>query len=102
MFLFTGVCHVNAMPDARRGKRRAEDPLELEVETRDDCYPTMLPPDVTGSSPHKRLLQVVSPKRLTQRAGGNDGSLGSRGTTKQHSATVRCLENSGGLGLGAE
>lgn len=51
--------------DARRGKRGAEDPLELELETRDGCYPTMLPHDVTGSSPHKRFLRVVSPKRLT-------------------------------------
>lgn len=62
VFVYRGVpCE----RDARRGKRRAEDPLELELETRDGCYPTMLPPDVTGSSPHKRFLRVVSPKRLT-------------------------------------
>lgn len=100
MFLFTGVCHVNAMPAEARGG--AEDPLELELETRDGCYPTMLPPDVTESNPHKRLLRVVSPKWLTRRAGGNGmgRSLGSRGATKQHSETVRrCLENSRGLGL---
>lgn len=51
--------------NAHRGKRRAEDPLELELETRDGCYPSTLYSDVTGSSPHKRLLRVVLPKLLT-------------------------------------
>lgn len=64
MYVF-GYRGVPCERNARRGNRRAEEPLELELETRDGCYLPTLHSDVTGSSPYKRLLWVVLPKLLT-------------------------------------